>query len=139
MKQGTKIVLVGGCFDVLHPGHVIFLQKAKRAGDKLIVLLESDRKVRELKGTGRPVHSQKERALMLEALWPVDRVVLLPYLKDEKSYDELIRKIKPDVIAVTAGDKNLAYHQRAAKAAGAKIKFVTKVIGNYSTSRILDR
>lgn len=139
MKGRKKTVLVGGCFDVLHPGHVIFLAKAKKAGDKLIVLLESDQKVRELKGVKRPVHTQKERALVLAALRSVDKVIPLPYMNDEKSYDQLILKIKPDIIAATRGDKNSLHHQRTARFSGAKIKFVTKIVGNHSTSRILDR
>lgn len=139
MKAGRKTVLVGGCFDVLHPGHVIFLEKAKQAGDILIVLLESDKKVRELKGVKRPVHTQKERALVLSSLRSVDKVIPLPYMKDEKSYDRLILKIKPDIIAATKGDSNIIHHQRAAKLSGAKIKIVTKVIGNHSTSNILER
>ena len=63
-----KIVLVGGCFDILHLGHVVFLEKAKKEGDVLVVLLESDEKVRFLKGKGRPVHTQSERAEILSAL-----------------------------------------------------------------------
>lgn len=137
-KQGEKIVLVGGCFDVLHPGHIVFLEKAKKAGDKLIVLLESDERVKELKGVKRPVHSQQERAQVLSALAFVDYVVMLPFMKSEAEYDNLIEKIKPDVIAATFGDVNATYHQRSAKLIGAKFKYVTKTIGNHSTSRILD-
>lgn len=132
-------MLVGGCFDVLHPGHVIFLEKAKKAGDKLVVLLESDEKVRQLKGSNRPVHNQKERARVLSALKSVDQVILLPEIKDDHAYDEIILKIRPDIIAITKGYSNFVYHQRAAKVAGAKLRSVTQMVGNYSTSRILDR
>lgn len=134
-----KIVLVGGCFDVLHPGHVIFLEKAKKCGDKLVVLLESDEKVKKLKGVKRPVHNQKERARVLSALKSVDHVVLLPTIEKEKQYDEIVRKIKPDIIAAVKGDPNARYHLRSAKKVGAKIKYVTKIIGDHSTSRILNR
>ncbi len=136
-KAGEKLVLVGGCFDVLHPGHIVFLEKAKKAGDYLIILLESDEKVRLLKGAGRPVHTQKDRAQVLSALSFVDSVVMLPYMKKEAEYDDLIAKIKPDIIAATKGDKNALYHQRSAKLVGAKFKFVTGIVGNHSTSRIL--
>lgn len=130
-----KIVLVGGCFDVLHPGHVVFLQKAKKEGDILVVLLESDKKVRKLKGRGRPIHTQKERALILSALSVVDRVILLPYFEKDEQYNALIEKIKPDVIAATEGDD--FYQRRIARKLGIKLKIVTKKIGNYSSSRVL--
>lgn len=137
-KQDRKIVLAGGCFDILHPGHVIFLQKARKAGDILVVFLESDQKVKKLKGINRPVLGQKERAKVLSALQAVDYVVLLPFLKTNLDYDQLISRIRPDVIATTSGDENISYHQRSAKRVGAKLKAVTKIIGGYSTSKILN-
>lgn len=136
--MGKKIVLVGGCFDVLHPGHIIFLEKAKKAGDYLVVLLESDQKVRQLKGEKRPVHTQIDRAKILKALRFVDEVVMLPYIKSDQGYDQLIKKIKPDIIATTFKDKNIYHYQRSAKKVGAKLKFVTKIIGEHSTSQILN-
>lgn len=138
-KQGKIIVLAGGCFDVLHPGHVVFLEKAKKTGDILIILLESDEKVRELKGANRPVYSQRGRAKVLSALYFVDCVVMLPYFSKDREYDELIVDIKPDVIAATFKDKNNVHFQRSAKLAGAKLKFVVGMVGKYSTSRILGR
>ncbi len=135
-KQGRIVVLVGGCFDILHPGHVIFLEKAKKAGDILIVILESDQKVKELKGANRPVYIQAERAMVLSALAAVDYVVMLPYLENTAGYDELISKIDPGVIATTAKDTN-TYHQRSAKKVGAKLKIVTDMIKGYSSSKIL--
>lgn len=137
-SQGKKIVLVGGCFDVLHPGHVIFLEKAKKAGDVLIVMLESDQKVKLLKGRSRPVHTQKERAQVLSAVVFVNYILMLPFISTEKEYDRLIEKISPDVIAATIGDANAYQHQRSARKAGAKFKYVTAMIGNHSTSHILD-
>ena len=135
--KGKKIVLAGGCFDILHPGHVIFLEKAKKAGDILIVLLESDQKVKELKGINRPIHTQKERAMVLSALWFIDYIVLLPYMKGDAEYDELIVKVKPNVIAAATKDTNVGHYQRVAKLTGARLKFVTKMIGSYSSSKIL--
>ncbi|MDD5415399.1 MAG: adenylyltransferase/cytidyltransferase family protein [Candidatus Daviesbacteria bacterium] len=136
-KQGKVVVLAGGCFDVLHPGHVIFLEKAKKAGEALIVLLESDEKIKTIKGVNRPVHSQAERAKILSALRPVDYVVLLPFMKNDLEYDSLIKKIKPDIIATTAKNDNIHHFQRATKLVGAKLKFVTKTIGSYSTSSLI--
>ncbi len=136
-KKGKITVLVGGCFDILHPGHVIFLEKAKKAGDILIVLLESDEKVRQLKGSNRPVHTQRQRAKVLSALRFVDSVISLPFMDSESQYDKLILKIKPDIIAVTKGYANINYYKRTAKAVGARLKFVTNIIGNHSSTRIL--
>lgn len=137
-KAGKRIVLVGGCFDVLHPGHVIFLEKAKQAGDLLIVLLESDEKIKKLKGVNRPVHTQQERGKVLSALQFVDYLVLLPVMKSDTAYDKLIQSIKPDIIAITAGQAS-QHQKRAAKLTGAELKAVTRLIGQHSTSRILDR
>lgn len=136
--QGKKIVLVGGCFDILHPGHVIFLQKAKEQGDVLIILLESDEKVKKLKGSKRPVYQQKFRAIVLSALESVNLVVMLPNMEKPKQYDDLVLAIKPDVIATTADNKNITYLQRTANLAGAKLKLVTKNIANFSTTFLID-
>lgn len=137
-EQGKVVVLVGGCFDILHPGHVIFLEKAREAGDVLIVILESDKKVKMLKGANRPIHSQKMRSKVLLALRAVDYVVALPYMELNAEYDKLIGRIKPDVIAITEGYANVYHCERAAKKTGAKLRPVTKTIGNHSTSRILN-
>lgn len=126
---------MGGCFDILHPGHVVFLQKAKKQADFLIVLLENDQRVKELKGVNRPVHTQKQRAQILSALKFVDYVVMLPYLKGEEEYDAVIQKIKPDVIAVTRGT-NTRHHQRSARKIGAGLVYVAR-IANHSSSAIL--
>ncbi|MDP3733538.1 MAG: adenylyltransferase/cytidyltransferase family protein [Candidatus Daviesbacteria bacterium] len=137
VSKGKKIVLVGGCFDVLHPGHVVFLEKAKKEGDILVVLLECDKKVRQLKGISRPVHNQKERAKVLSALRSVDCVVMLPFMHKEEEYDAIIQKIKPKVIAATSGDCANKFKQRSAKLVKAKLKYVTRLIGNHSSSKIL--
>lgn len=132
-----KVVLVGGCFDVLHPGHITFLEKAKKMGDFLVVLLESDEKIKKIKGNGRPIYSQKERAEVLEALKVVDKVVMLPLLESEASYDRLVKKIKPDIIATTLKDPQIHHKKRTAKLVGAKLKFVTKRIDKFSTTEII--
>lgn len=136
-KQKKSICLVGGCFDVLHPGHVVFLQKAKGTADTLIILLESDEKVKKLKGTNRPIHTQKERALILSSLRFVDLVIMLPMINKGKEYDRIIQKIKPEIIATTFGDPDSQNKKRSAKIAGAKIKYVTRVIGRHSSTAIL--
>lgn len=136
-RQHKKVVLAGGCFDVLHPGHVIFLEKAKKAGDCLVVLLESDQKVKELKGANRPVYTQRDRARVLSSLRDADYIVMLPYMKSGAAYDRLIQQIRPDIIAATAGSGNILHYKRTAKLIAARLKYVTGMIGNHSTSRIL--
>lgn len=139
MKEGKITVLVGGCFDILHPGHVIFLEQAKRAGDRLIVMLESDEKIKKIKGVNRPVHNQKERALVLKALKFVDSVILLPFVETDEEYEAQVSKIAPDVIAVTKNAPDNYHKVRVAKKVGAKLRYVTKMIRSYSTTRLLEK
>ena len=131
-----KTVLVGGCFDILHLGHIIFLEKAKQKGDTLVVLLESDEAVRFLKGAGRPINPQKTRAKILSSLKSVDKVVLLKNKMTDKDYDFLIQKIKPAIIATTKNDPYIHHKMRQAKLVGAKVAEVTKNIANYSSSKL---
>ena len=137
-KYKQTVVLVGGCFDILHPGHIIFLEKAKKLADKLIVLLESDEKVRKLKGSKRPINPQKDRAKVLLALKSVDQVINLPFMDKSIQYDRLISRIKPDIIATTTGSPDYHYKERAAKLVGAKLKTISEV-KNYSTSKIVSQ
>lgn len=132
-----KIVLVGGCFDILHIGHIRFLKEAKKLGDTLIVLLESDQNIKKMKGGGRPVNSQKFRAEILEALRDVDSVILLPEIMTDKAYDDLVKKIKPDFIAVTKGDQGLQNKKRSAETVGAKVVEVIDLMVDYSTNKII--
>jgi D-beta-D-heptose 7-phosphate kinase/D-beta-D-heptose 1-phosphate adenosyltransferase len=98
-KSGKKIVFTNGCFDILHMGHVKYLEKARSFGDLLIVGLNSDRSVRRLKGDGRPVNPQYDRAYLLAALDAVDFVTIF----EEDTPYELIKAIEPDVL-VKGGD-----------------------------------
>jgi len=98
-KEGKKVVFTNGCFDILHVGHVKYLQEAKSYGDVLIVGLNSDSSVRELKGPTRPVNVQEDRAYILAALESVDYVVLF----SEETPHELIKNIGPDIL-VKGGD-----------------------------------
>jgi FAD synthetase len=99
-----KKVLVGGCFDLLHFGHISFLKEAKKLGTHLIVALESDESASRMKGPARPIHTQKQREEMLLSLSFVDEVILLPPLKTDQEYLDLVIKVSPDVIAITQGD-----------------------------------
>lgn len=134
---GKKIVLAGGCFDILHIGHIAFLEKAKKAGDILILLLESDQAIKLLKGKDRPVNNQENRATILSAIEFVDFIVLLPKPYKGGDYDTLVEKISPDVIAVTAGDPNLSEKQSQAKKVDGVLKVVLKKIPEHSTTKLL--
>lgn len=122
-----KTVLVGGCFDLLHFGHVSFLNEAKSHGDWLIVALESDESVKKMKGDARPIHSQVQRKTMLESLSCVDEVMLLPPMRGDRDYYEMIRKMKPSVIAITEGDPLTLKKTEQAKEIGAELVVVPKV------------
>ncbi len=98
-SEGQRIVFTNGCFDILHAGHLFCLEKAKSLGDRLIVGLNSDSSVRNLKGPGRPVNPESFRAMLLAALFPVDLVVLF----EETTPLELIRALRPDCL-VKGGD-----------------------------------
>ncbi len=89
---GDRIVLANGCFDILHVGHVRYLQAAKHVGGKLVVAVNADDSVRTLKGAGRPVMPDAERAEILAALDAVDAVVIFP----ELDVRPLIREVRPD-------------------------------------------
>jgi|SRR3989344_3692949 len=134
--QGKIIVLAGGCFDILHVGHVHFLKEAKKQGDTLILLLESDERIRQLKGKSRPINSQKDRAFVLSSVSPVDYIVLLPLLTADTAYDEMISKLKPAIIATTKGDPYKKHKHRQVKQIGSRLVEVTDHISNQSTSRL---
>lgn len=135
-KGGKKIVLVGGCFDIFHIGHLKFLKTAKKNNDLLIVLLESDATVRRLKGEQRPINNQRERAGVLAALDLIDTVILLPELKTDQEYSTLIAKIRPAVIAVTEGDPILEKKRDQAEMIGAKFLIIPKA-KTKSTSQLI--
>ena len=92
-KQGKTVVTTNGCFDILHVGHVRYLEKTKTFADYLIVLLNSDKSVRSIKGPTRPINNEADRAEILSALRCVDYVVLF----DEDSPRNLLDEMKPDV------------------------------------------
>ncbi len=120
-------VLVGGCFDLLHFGHIKFLEQARKLGDYLIVALESDENVRRMKGDLRPIHTQEQRKAMLTSLTSVDEVIMLPPMQGDRDYYELVRKVKPSVIAVTEGDKKKIKKKEQAEEIGAALVEIPKI------------
>ena len=132
---GRRVVLTNGCFDLLHPGHVTLLEAARCQGDVLIVALNSDVSVRGLKGEGRPLIPEAERAEILLALEPVDRVVVY----GEPTPLEVIRALLPDVLVKGADWAADAIVGRTeVEAAGGRVVRVAHHAGQ-STSALVDR
>lgn len=131
-----KSVLIGGCFDLLHFGHLTFLKKAKSKGDILIVALEPDEFIRVKKGR-RSIHNQNQRAEILAAINYVDIVIKLPLLKSDKDYANLVKMIKPAVIAITSADMQFKNKSRQAKEVGAKLEVVSNLIRGFSSQKII--
>jgi rfaE bifunctional protein nucleotidyltransferase chain/domain len=130
------IVFTNGCFDILHAGHVRYLAAAKQLGDILVVGLNGDESVRELKGEGRPWNSQEDRAEVLAALEAVDYVIIF----SEKRADNLLRQARPQVYA-KGGDYTVNSLDPdevvALKEIGAKIEILALVPGR-STSKLVE-
>ncbi|OGG30569.1 hypothetical protein A2973_05690 [Candidatus Gottesmanbacteria bacterium RIFCSPLOWO2_01_FULL_49_10] len=122
-----KIVLVGGCFDLLHYGHVRFLEEAKKLGNHLVVALESDENVRRVKGEARPIHSQQQRKAMLEALSCVDEVIALPLMNTHQEYYDLVVRVHPQIIAITGGDPLESNKREQAANADAQLVVIPKI------------
>ena len=132
-RQGRTIVFTNGVFDLLHPGHVRYLQHARQLGDALIVGLNSDRSVRANKGPERPITPEDERAEVLSALTCVDGVVVF----DEETPHDLIAAVQPDVLVKGADWAADAIVGRdIVEARGGRVVRVP-VEGGYSTSAIV--
>ena len=132
-SEGKTIVTTNGCFDILHVGHVRYLEKTKSFADVLIVALNSDKSVKSIKGDSRPINNENDRAEVLCALKSVDYVVLF----DEDSPINLLLQMKPDVYTKGA-DYTVETLPEAKKImeAGAKIEFISFVEGKSTTSII---
>ena len=137
--RGQKIVLVGGCFDILHSAHIEFLKKAKAQGDILIVLLESDERIRKLKGKNRPINNQKDRALILSNLPFVSFVLNLENVQSDRDYEILVKLVKPDIIAITSGSPIYEWEKMYSKETGSKIVEVMDRKKDYSTTNIAQK
>ena len=132
---GQRVVLTNGCFDLLHPGHLALLEAARAEGDILVVAINSDRSVQEIKGPSRPVIPEAERAEMLLSLEPVDSVVIY----DEPTPLEVIEAVVPDVLVKGADwAKDAIVGRDFVEEAGGRVVRVDLVPGR-STTAILDR
>jgi rfaE bifunctional protein nucleotidyltransferase chain/domain len=133
--EGRRLVFTNGCFDILHVGHVRYLQSARNLGDALVVAINSDRSVRELKGAGRPIMNEQERAEMLASLGAVDYVTVF----DDLSPRALISEVLPDILVKGGDYKPEEIHGREeTEAAGGRVLSLPFVEGA-STSSIIER
>lgn len=132
---GKRVVLTNGVFDLLHTGHLFYLQQARALGDALFIALNGDRSVRELKGPLRPVQAEEHRAYALAATWFVDGIVVF----QNKRLTAEILALKPDVYC-KAGDYTLEKldpdERRALEQVGAQIKFMPFLPG-FSTTNLI--
>ena len=132
-ESGKTVVTTNGCFDILHVGHVRYLQKTKSFADYSIVLLNSDKSVKSIKGPDRPINNEKDRAEVLCALSCVDYVVLF----DEDSPANLLDEIKPDVYTKGADDTMETLPEAdIMRKNNTRVEFITFVEGKSTTETI---
>ena len=134
-QGGQKVVFTNGCFDILHAGHVTYLEAAKAQGDVLVLGLNTDESVRRLKGPERPINSELDRAKVVGALKAVDYVVLF----GEQTAETVIAEVKPDVY-VKGGDYTLDTLPEAkiVQSYGGRVAFIDMVEGR-STTNIINK
>ena len=135
--ENKSIVLAGGCFDLLHIGHVTFLEEAKKHGDTLIIMIEADETIKKEKGPARPINSQHDRAELLANFFLVDYIILLDPTMQNNDYDRLVNDIKPAIIATTKGDVYRFHKERQAALVGAKVIDVIDPVKNQSTTKLI--
>jgi rfaE bifunctional protein nucleotidyltransferase chain/domain len=134
-SEGRRVVFANGCFDLLHPGHVALLESARALGDVLVVAINSDASVRALKGTGRPLVPEAERAEALGALEAVDAVVVY----DEPTPREIVAALRPDVLVKGADwAEDAIVGREEVEAAGGKVARIPLVPGR-STTALVER
>lgn len=125
-----KIIFVNGCFDVLHPGHIQLFKYAKSLGDYLIVAIDSDKRVSEMKGPERPIFSQSDRSQTLEAIRYIDVVHIFDSKED---LENLLKSIAPDIMIVGSDWKG---KEVVGKHYAKTVRFFDRV-GEYSTTKTL--
>lgn len=134
-RSGRTLAVTNGCFDLLHRGHAVYLERARAEADALLVLVNSDASVRALKGPARPLQCQEDRAFLLCALKPVDRAVIF----DSPRCDRELELLAPDVY-VKGGDYTAETldpgERKALEKAGSRLVFISFVPGHSSTGII---
>jgi len=135
--RGKIVVLAGGCFDLLHFGHIKFLEGAKKQGNFLVIALESDEFIKKSKKK-KPFHKLDERAEILSCIKYVDLVIKLPLFKSDADYFKLTQLIRPKIIAVSVKDKHYAIKKKQADEIGGKVKVVSKIFKKFSSTKALN-
>jgi D-glycero-beta-D-manno-heptose 1-phosphate adenylyltransferase len=131
--EGKKVVLANGCFDILHVGHVRYLEGARQLGDSLVVAINSDRSVRGLKGPGRPILNENERAALVSALRCVDHVVVF----DEPDVSRIIDALRPAIHAKGADySENTVPERDKVRAYGGQVRIAGDP-KNHSTQDVI--
>lgn len=125
-----KTVFVNGCFDILHPGHIKLFQTARSFGDRLIVAIDSDRKVKEMKGYTRPINSVSTRKIILESIRYIDEVLIFD---TKEELEALVKKIKPDIMMVGSDWKG---KEVVGSDYAKEVRFFDR-IGEHSTTEII--
>lgn len=134
-EDGRKIVIASGVFDLLHEAHIQYLENAKKAGDLLVVLVESDERTRELKGKGRPVWPQEVRAQKIKDLNFVDEVMILPpEFKTPERYEEIVLLLEPDIYAASSHSDFLDAKQELMHKYGGEVRVVLQKKSGISTT-----
>jgi len=134
-KAGKKVVFTNGCFDLLHYGHVKYLQDARRKGDVLVVAVNSDSSVRKIKGKKRPIVNEKDRLGIIAALQSVDYAVLFK----EKTPLKVIKLLKPDILVKGADwDKNNIVGADYVARTGGRV-YTIKLIKGRSTTNLIEK
>ena len=136
-RSGKTVALTGGCFDILHIGHLSLFQKAKKSADTVFVFLESDEKIQHLKGHDKPIHQQHDRAALLSELRSIDYIIPLPFFETNDKYDAAVNAIHPNFLVTTKGDTSIIHKKRQAEAIGAQIVYAP-FTPNISTTKIAD-
>ena len=130
-----SVVLVGGCFDLLHYGHIQYLNRAKQQGDFLVVALEPDARICESKKKS-PFHNQKQRAYNLSALSSVDQIIMLPVLKSYEDYLALVKDVRPSIIAITPDNPQRENLEKQAFEVKAEVRVVAPFINGLSSTQL---
>jgi rfaE bifunctional protein nucleotidyltransferase chain/domain len=128
--EGHKIVFINGCFDILHKGHIEMFKYAKSLGNKLVVAIDSDSRVKQLKGSSRPINNQSDRMYMLSSIKYVDEVRIF---YTESELEQLVQRVSPDIMIVGSDYEN----KRVVGSQYAKeLKFFNRIQG-YATTSII--
>lgn len=134
----TGLVVATGVFDLLHIGHLRFLEAARRLGDSLVVGVEGDERVRQWKGPNRPIQSQEDRQALVAALRVVDSTFVIAGERvDPHYYVDLLRPLRPRYLAITADDPFLDVKRAAMREIDVELRVVTPRIENYSTTHLV--